>query len=405
MSEAAGEQFGPGIKITLPNQEKKIIHPYQELKEHLGPQRYDAVIVFGEGPVKKVIFSDELNEEQKKQWDEFKANPRAQKEPNFRVIDYKKHGLTPDAKNREQLRENLEQMGRFSYKRYGELNALAAGLALYTGKTEKIILSGGRTILEDKIRQGVGFPSEAELMRDLIIKIYGRKLYERDYPGEKPTVTFEEYKKTKLINYFIIEDSATNTIDNIIRSINHAANVFFNENATPEIGLLGNDHQVERTVQLLKLFTGNEKGAHQISAQRDILMPFADFRNKSGNKGFFPELLRYMTDEPTNIDMQERIKGEKIGQEKLKKPEDIFWWLGYVGHSNVPQVFQAIMDRLKQPQWQPYAKKGFDLLELDFEHFSKVSFAQKPNEMAQLKSGFEKILAHGGVLRQQKLVI
>ena len=406
MSEATGEQFGPAINISpTPKTEKKLIYPYQELKEHLGPQKYEAVIVFGEGPVKRVIFSDELTPEQKQQWDESNKNPRAQKELNFRVVDYKTRGLTPDAKDREELRANLEQMGRFSYKRYGELNALAAGLVLYTGKTDRIILSGGRTTPEDKIKQGLGFPSEAELMRDLIIKIYGRKMYERDYPENIPAVAFEEYKKTKLKDCFIIEDSATNTIDNIIRSINHAPETFFNKVTAPEIGLLGNDHQVERTAQLLKLFTGNEKGAHPISAQRDVLMPFASFRNKSGKKGFFPELLRYMTGEPTNADLQEKTRGEAVGREKLKKPEDMFWWLGYVGHSDVPEVFNVIMTKLKQPEWRLYAKKGFELLGLDFEHFAAVDFAKKPNEMARMKIGLEKILADGGVLRKQKLVI
>src|SRR3972149_3343777 len=291
MSEATGEQFGPAINISpTPKTEKKLIYPYQELKEHLGPQKYEAVIVFGEGPVKRVIFSDELTPEQKQQWDESNKNPRAQKELNFRVVDY---------------------------------------------------------------------------------------------------------KKTKLKDCFIIEDSATNTIDNIIRSINHAPETFFNKVTAPEIGLLGNDHQVERTAQLLKLFTGNEKGAHPISAQRDVLMPFASFRNKSGKKGFFPELLRYMTGEPTNADLQEKTRGEAVGREKLKKPEDMFWWLGFVGHSDVPEVFNVIMTKLKQPEWRLYAKKGFELLGLDFEHFAAVDFAKKPNEMARMKIGLEKILADG----------
>ena len=34
-----------------------------------------------------------------------------------------------------------------------------------------------------------------------------------------------------------------------------------------------------------------------------------------------------------------------------------------------------------------------------------VDFAKKPNEMARMKIGLEKILADGGVLRKQKLVI
>jgi len=91
--------------------------------------------------------------------------------------------------------------------------------------------------------------------------------------------------------------------------------------------------------------------------------------------------------------------------EKLEKPEDMFWWLGYVGHSDVPEVFNVIMTKLKQPEWRLYAKKGFELLGLDFEHFAAVDFAKKPNEMIQMKVGFEKILADGGVLRKQKLVI
>ena len=433
MSEATGE-LGPTLKTTLPSKEIQVYRPYQELKERLGPQQYDAVIVFGEGPVKRIFFSDEKERIDKlykpEQIDRFKkaynstplpdlkgeelriwleANgPRTQPDPDYVVKDIEKYGPFVDAKQREKVRGELESIARHSYKRYGELNALAAGLVLYTGKTDRLILSGGRTIPEDKIKQGLGFPSEAELIRDLIVRNFGQKMYERDKPNLPKDMTYKQYltdKENGILKYFVIEDSATNTIDNIVRSINHDPTTFFNPKKTYEIGLLGNDHQVQRTTTLLNLFTGNEKGAYPISAQNDVLKPFAEIRNRAGKKGFFPELLRYMTDEPTNIDLQEKTKGEAIGREKLENPEDIFWWLGYIGHSDVPEVFQAVMKKLKDPKWQPYAKKGFELLGLDFDNFSRVDFAKKPRAMSQLKGGFEKILADGGSLRQQKLVI
>lgn len=405
MQGFSGEALGPLIKIHGGEQ---VYRPYQELKERLGPEKYDAVIVFGEGPVRRVFFSDQWDKirtlytpEQIQRWEEsadmgeFKKlqdprekiawletkGPRTKKEPDFTVVDINPHGpseSTPgidinpyfermkkieaegNPERREEMREEfrgeLENMARHAYKRYGELNALAAGLLLYTGKTDKIILSGGRTISQDKIQQGLGFPSESELMRDLIIRIYGRKMYERD----KPRVDYEEYKKSVFMQYSVIEDSATNTIDNIIiiRSINHTPGIFFNTEKTPEIGLLGNNHQVERTVILLNLFTDNEKGARAISAQKDVLKPFADIRNKSGNKKFFPELLRYMTDEPTNVDLQDKTKGEE---------------------------------------------KAFQILGLDFDHFANINFTQNPGEMTKLKTGLAKILANNGQLRNQKL--
>lgn len=75
MQEPSGEPLGPQIKtrikvnIPLVNKDvvlpllRKKVHPYEELKkelkEKLGPQKYEAVVVFGEGPIKRVFFSDE----------------------------------------------------------------------------------------------------------------------------------------------------------------------------------------------------------------------------------------------------------------------------------------------------------------------------------------------------------
>ena len=382
MQEPTGVSLGPKVKIANSDH---IYQPYQELKERLGPQKYNAVIVFGEGPVKRVFFSNEweiikklYTPEQIKLWresaefTEFESltdpkekiqwlatkGPRTKKDPDFTVVDISAPGPSsfskvdinpyferirqilaePDPKTQEKLREEfrseLENKGRHSYKRYGELNAHAAGLLLYTGKTDKIILSGGRTIPRDKIEQGLGFPSEAELMRDLIIRIYGRKLYERDNPDvsviadsdspvekEEYNERYMDYIRKTIHKYFIIEDSATNTIDNIIRSINHDPESFFNPEKSPQIGLLGNNHQVERCVTLLKLF------------------------------------------------------------------------------------FNTVINKLKSIGWRDYAIEAFTSLGLDFKQFENIDFKSQPDEMQELKTGLAKILADGGRLRQQEVIL
>ena len=471
MPDSPAEQLlGPIIKIA--NRAEKY-YPYQELKERLGPQKYDAIIVFGEGPIKRIFFSNEedkikdlykadkidrFNESKNSKppegisgkelvdWLETQG-PRTKYDPDYTIADITPHGPSkteptkdinpnfervkeileateslPEERKKlfEKFRTELENKARHSYKRYGELNAIASGLMLYSGKTDKLIFSGGRTIPDDKIKQGLGFPSEAELMRDLVIRNFGQKMFERDNPDatsddpEDMRVYKERYNDyiTKTIHkYFVIEDSATNTIDNIIRSINHAPETLFSKDKTPEGGLLGNNHQVERCVTLLNLFTGNEEGAHPISAQNDVLKPFAEIRNKLGEKGFLPELLRYMTDEPTNRDLDDKTKGEAVGREKLQKAEDMFWWLGYVSHSEVPEVFNAIMKKLNEPKWQPYSAKAFkDYFGLDFQDYATLDYRFNEEKMEELKGKFETILINkkdskSNDLRQQKIMV
>ena len=77
------ELLGPAIK-TQTGEEK---HPYQEQKEALAGRKFETLIVFGQGPVKPVLLTEELTPEQKNQWDNFKKDPLHNREPDFRVIE------------------------------------------------------------------------------------------------------------------------------------------------------------------------------------------------------------------------------------------------------------------------------------------------------------------------------
>jgi hypothetical protein len=149
------EKIPLGPPITTASGEK--YYPYQEQKEKWG-KKFNIVIVFGQGPVKPVLLPDELTKEQKRLWQEFKTDPLHKIEPDFRVVEGvylkelqeidERNDLSQEQKNKlkEEKRKEWQQVGRFGLNRWGRENALAAGLALYLGITDKLILSGGRTI-------------------------------------------------------------------------------------------------------------------------------------------------------------------------------------------------------------------------------------------------------------------
>src|SRR5438045_2887297 len=156
--------------------------------------QFDTLIVFGEGPVKPVLTPPEITTEQQNQWNEFKNDPLQTREPNFWVIedrsslsqlidiDKAHHEGIDNEKMKEFVRHAWQHMSQFTLKRWGRQNALAAGLALCQKITKEVILSGGPTIpawaktvlTKERLER---WPTEAELMREVIRKNFGQKYY------------------------------------------------------------------------------------------------------------------------------------------------------------------------------------------------------------------------------------
>lgn len=222
--------------------------------------KFDTLIVFGQGPVKPVLVSNELTPEQKTEWEEFKKDPLHNKEPGFRVIEGdldknvylsvlsdidKRDDITTEEKNtlKELKRQEWQRIGRFGLNRWGRENALAAGHALMDGITDKLILSGGKTIPKwvkellppERIEN---WPAEAELMKDIIVRRFG-----------------DDYQKKygKSINAAIdVEINSTNTKSNFEFLIAKNPDLL---SKGVSAGVLSTDFQMNRILALTKLFS------------------------------------------------------------------------------------------------------------------------------------------------------
>ena len=189
-----------GSKINYGTKDNpNIKYPYQEQKEQQqqGKEKFEKLIVFGQGPVKPVLLYEELTPDQNKEWEEFKKDPLHNKEPDFRVIEGdaylssfvdidKRPDLNTEEKTKlkELKRQEWQNMGRFALNRWGRENAIAAGLALFLGNTNKVIFSGGQTI-PDWAKKSLpterlqNWPSEAKLMKDIIVRRFGNLYFQK----------------------------------------------------------------------------------------------------------------------------------------------------------------------------------------------------------------------------------
>ena len=155
-------------------------------------KKYNTVLVFGEGPLKPVLIDEELSLLQKTLWT--LDHHKSATELDFHVMQNPQHLsqlekimtdklLSQSEKMTlvKELRKKWQWIGWYTVKKWGRHNAMAAGNLLLHGKTEKIILSGGRTfpkwhkLATDQYNQ---WPSEAEMMADIIIQYYG-SLYQK----------------------------------------------------------------------------------------------------------------------------------------------------------------------------------------------------------------------------------
>lgn len=139
-------------------------------KPELMPKKFDTVIVFGQGPVKAVLLPHELTAEQREVWEEFEKDPLHKNEPNFRVLRGGEKALSmlignPELteaerkKIMEPQRQKWQRTGNYALNRWGRENALAAGLGLVSGVTDRLILSGGKT-KPDLAKEQITLPEE-----------------------------------------------------------------------------------------------------------------------------------------------------------------------------------------------------------------------------------------------------
>jgi|SRR5579872_1167975 len=266
------------------NQERVAAHHEDEVNPS-----FDIMIVFGEGPIKDIFYDDELDNSQQEEWSRFTQDPRHTIEPNFRVVT-----------GRREDRFKYWHTGRIASKRMGRFNALAAGHALLNGLTRSVILTGGKAQDEQIDREELSMqeerPSEAELMKDIIKKRFG-KLYQDKYG--KP-----------IDNVILMEDQASDTIENIKLSI--AKYPYLREGKT-KIGLLTANHHTQRARIISNMFGLNISEASAYSSQM-LLTQRAVFRGKSQ----YVSILGAMMDK-TNPAIKPMIREQVEGFKKLDK--------------------------------------------------------------------------------------
>lgn len=354
--------------------EKKPITPtLAELRERERELKLDTLIVFGQGPVKPVLMESELTTTQAKQWQNFVKDPLESTEPDFRVVppantkEYEKlaaTGLAGEdlAEAQRQLRQEWQHTGRLALNRWCRQNAIAAGEALMLGLTDRIILSGGKTqpgwakdvVSEDRLRE---WPSEAEMMKDIIVRMYGKR--------------YQELTKKSIEEVLIVEDASTNTLQNFALTMNTYPELTKGE----QVGVLGADFHVRRIKVLADLYGVPVARGGDLSAQDMLEQKAADRR-----KGRYEKILHWMGDAFRNPDLRNRLKGEERWESGLVDEKYLAYWMGYAGHLEDPKLIMDILEVLKDPSWRTGAVREFARVGLDFNQFADTDLAKLRDE-------------------------
>ncbi len=192
-------------------------------------------------------------------------------------------------------------------------SARAAGELYLEGATKKIILTGGKT-------GGPEYKSEAELMKEILVKEY--HVLESD---------------------IILEDKATNTLQNIPLSLNKIDSTTLPDGSKPKIGLLGADFHLSR-IRLLAQFFGIES-----------------------NQAFSTEQIFNLIAEKTNdINMKQQIHLLLSTNEDLSAPNSRINWPDTTGESKsalkevtlfekqVGSEKKGIIDKMLDENWFTY---------------------------------------------------
>ena len=350
--------------------EPNIKYPDQEQKEQLGKKKFDTLIVFGQGPVKPVLLSDELTSEQKTEWEEFKKDPLHGKEPNFRVLESssflevlsdidKRSDISPEEKKQliELKRQEWQNLGRFALNRWGRENALAAGHALMEGITNKLILSGGKTIPKwvkellpsDRIEN---WPAEAELMKDIIVRRFGDD-YQKKYGKSIETV-------------IDLEINSTNTKSNFEFLIAKNPNLLSKDVSA---GVLSTDFQMNRILALTKLFSISSSDDWKIEAQKYI-NTIAERLRSPHFKQMYKNIQEWLMNIDENTDLQTRISSETKFTQELQDPLSFAYFFKSFNTPETIPALQNLLQLLNQPEFVARTKLIFEKVGLNFAEFA-----------------------------------
>lgn len=346
---------------------------------------YNTLIVFGEGPVKPILLETELTSEQKSIWECYQSNPNNFPEPDFFLMQQQKSlglidkiKLDKELSNTEKnkaissLRAEWQRTGWFAMRSWGRQNALAAGYALYTGLTEKVILTGGKTmpqwvkeIMPSSFAEN--WPSEATLMANIVVSYYG-DLYQKRYG-------------CSIGDGILLEEDATNTLENFAYSINKYPYLTSQDH---KIGLLSANHHLTRISELARLFSLTHACSCGVSTQ---------------------SLLEKMQNEPeccktTQIQNNTSFENIEISKNSclikgLQNPEYLTYWLGYVSLVNNPTVIQNLINQLKKTPWREAACKALKKMNLNFDEYADLDIlvlaSQNPDKYGELVQGMQRM--------------
>jgi uncharacterized SAM-binding protein YcdF (DUF218 family) len=299
------------------------------------PQRVDRLIVFGNGPVKPVLLWEEATLDQQTQWETFQRDPLyADEEPDFRILDIDAEKLMRrTSKTRQQQRDCWQTSGHYVGNRWLRQGALAAGQLLLQGTANRIIFSGGRTMpkwysgpTED---QGIKWPSEAELMQDIVVRRYGR--------------CFLDDWGCDIRDFVDVEDESTNTLENLAYSVNKSPGL---ADGTLTVGLLAAEFHIRRVTTLAQLFSLNVGWGCQFSSSQ-ILGARAELRSRWK----YVKMERYMCDQLRNNDLRSRWLTELQLEYGLAAESWLKYWLGYLGDVKNPLIVQRVINALAHPRW------------------------------------------------------
>lgn len=372
-------------QVDIPTVESSVRN--NEAVDSLQPK--DLLIVFGQGPVKPLFRREDFDpttEADKKrldQWDEFKKDPLHFSEPDFRILEGEQarslDGLDPDQIEAKMI--DLQNQGRFGLNRWGRQNGTMAGFAILSGHSERTLLSGGKTIPEwakEKLspRRIEQWPSEASLMRDVIIRRFGR-LYQEKYG--KP-----------IEDAILTEDRSTNTLENFANTVNLNPEVLKNGVASG----LASDFHFPRTERIGFLFTGEEVPGESAQGLQQSRLDEINKRREGvnvvtkktgevkpvGEKDTYQEILDWMID-PKNEELGKKSANEKDFDGALQDPDFLTYWIGYVGIVEDPRVLQKTVQRLSaEPRYAEAATQAFGLAGLDFSKVSSKDLAAMPRQ-------------------------
>jgi len=354
-----------------------------EVKE--AKKSVDLLIVLGQGPVKPLLREEDLDPQMRERWESFKTDPLHSTEPDFRVVEGDVYLSQLDGLDQAQVNARLaewQRLGRFGLNRWGRQNALSAGYALVSGYTDRVLLSGGKTMpawAKERLPQERldTWPSEAELMADIIKRKFGPM--------------YQELYGKSIDSVIITEDQSTNTLTNFARSINSAEGQEILDGMI-KAGVLAANFHVPRGEDIATLFAPGVSLEKGVPAQ-DLL---SERVMETKNGEVYSKILDWMSD-PQNPDLRARGSMEEVWSKGLNDPEFLAYWLGYVGMVKDPRVLQATVQGLNvDPLRRAQAVEVFKIAGLDYNGLIGLDLTQMPQ--AEFKAIADKltILATAG---------